>query len=54
VKYACAGLIEALDTTEAVALASTSPMAALVSIEVRPFLEQTRSDTGARRPALKR
>jgi hypothetical protein len=46
-------LIEARDMDEAIALAKTSPMAAMGAIEVRPFLEQTHSETGQKRPELK-
>ena len=45
-------LVEARDMDEAIALATTSPMAAMGAIEIRPFLEQTHSETGARRPGL--
>ena len=47
-------LIEARDLNEAIRLAETSPMAAMGSIEVRPFLDQTHSVTGAGRPAFAR
>lgn len=43
-------LVEARDMDEAAALAGSSPMAAMGSIEVRPLLEQTHSETGSRRP----
>ena len=46
-------LIEARDMEEAVALAKTSPMAAMGAIEIRPFLEQAHSETGQNRPELK-
>jgi len=46
-------LIEARDMDEAVALARTSPMAAMGAIEVRPFLEQSHSETGQGRPEPK-
>jgi hypothetical protein len=46
-------LIEARDMDEAIALAKTSPMAAMGAIEVRPFLEHTHSETGMGRPELK-
>jgi hypothetical protein len=47
-------LIEARDIEEAVALAKTSPMAAMGAIEIRPFLEQSHGETGQRRPELQR
>lgn len=43
-------VIEAGDVEEAVAIAGESPMAALGTIEVRPALEQTHSQTGEARP----
>ena len=43
-------MIEAPDIEAAVRLAADDPMAALGSIEIRPFLEQTHSVTGRRRP----
>lgn len=43
-------LIEARDLDEAIGLAKASPMAAMGSIEIRPFLEQTHSVTGEGRP----
>ena len=43
-------LIEAKDMEEAVRVAERSPMASMGSIEVRPFLEQAHSVTGAERP----
>jgi hypothetical protein len=46
-------LIEARDLNEAIDLAKASPMAEMGAIEVRPFLEQTHSETGQRRPELK-
>ena len=46
-------LIDARNMDEAIALARTSPMAAMGAIEIRPFLEQRHSETGAKRPALK-
>lgn len=46
-------LIEARDMDEAKALASTSGMAEMGAIEVRPFLEQMHSETGAHRPPLR-
>jgi hypothetical protein len=45
-------LIEARDLSEAIQLAGESPMAEMGSIEVRPFLEQSHSVTGAGRPKL--
>ncbi|MDW6025271.1 YciI family protein [Mesorhizobium sp. BAC0120] len=45
-------LIEARDLNEAMGLAMESPMAAMGSIEVRPFLEQTHSVTGKQPPKL--
>ena len=45
-------LIEARDIAEAKALAAESCMAEMGAIEVRPFLEQTHSETGAHRPPL--
>jgi hypothetical protein len=47
-------LIEARDLNEAIEIAGTSPMAAIGSIEIRPFLEQTHSATGAERPKPRR
>ena len=47
-------LIEARDLNEAIRLAEHSPMAAMGSIEIRPFLEQTHSVTGEARPKLQR
>lgn len=46
-------LIEAENLEAAVALARQSPMAAFGSIEIRPTLEQTHSETGEGRPALR-
>jgi hypothetical protein len=43
-------LMEAADMAEAVELAKLDPMAAMGSIEVRPFLTQTHSQTGQGRP----
>jgi hypothetical protein len=43
-------MIEAPDIEAAVRLVADDPMAALGSIEIRPFLEQTHSITGRRRP----
>ena len=45
-------LIEARDLNEAVRLAERSPMARMGSIEIRPTLEQTHSETGEGRPEL--
>ena len=47
-------LIEAADIEEAVKIAEKSPMTRMGSIEVRPFLEQTHSETGERRPAMEK
>ena len=44
-------LLEARDLEQAVALAAESPIARYGSIEVRPVLEQTHSETGLARPA---
>jgi hypothetical protein len=46
-------LIEARDMNEAIRLAAEDPMASMGSIEVRPFLEQKHSVTGAGRPELR-
>lgn len=46
-------LIEARDLAEAIQLAKRSPMAAMGSIEIRPFLEQTHSVTDEERPRLR-
>lgn len=46
-------VIEARDLNEAIELAALSPMARMGSIEVRPALEQTHSETGERRPEPK-
>jgi hypothetical protein len=43
-------LIEARDLNEAMRLAGDSPMATMGCIEIRPFLDQTHSVTGAGRP----
>jgi hypothetical protein len=43
-------LVEADGIDEAVKIAAKSPMTRMGSIEVRPFLEQTHSVTGQRRP----
>lgn len=43
-------LIEAEDIAAARTIAETSPMASMGSIEIRPFLHQTHSVTGAERP----
>jgi|SRR5579871_2255950 len=45
-------LIEARDLSQAIELAAASPMARMGSIEIRPFLDQTHSLTGAGRPRL--
>jgi hypothetical protein len=45
-------LIEARDLNEAIRVAESSPIAPFASIEVRPFLEQTHSQTGAPRPGI--
>ncbi|WP_439599677.1 YciI family protein [Devosia sp.] len=45
-------LIEAKDIDEAIALAKTSPIMRVASIEVRPALEQVDSVTGRGRPGL--
>ena len=45
-------LIEARDLNEAIRLAEASPIAPFASIEIRPFLEQTHSHTGAARPGM--
>jgi hypothetical protein len=46
-------LIEAADQAKALEIANLCPMAAYGSIELRPFLDQTHSQTGAARPDLK-
>ncbi len=43
-------LIEARDIEEAIGIAGTSPVAKMGSIEIRPFLDQAHSATGATRP----
>jgi len=45
-------LIEAPDLAAAIAIVESDPMNAMGSIEIRPFLEQTHSVTGERRPPL--
>lgn len=46
-------LIEAADIDQAIALAKTSPIMRVASIEVRPALEQVDSVTGRGRPEVK-
>jgi hypothetical protein len=46
-------LIEADNIDEAVKIAERSPMTRTGCIEVRPFLEQTHSETGKGRPSFK-
>ena len=46
-------LIEAEDMEESVAIAAEGEIAKISRTEVRPFLEQTHSETGQRRPELK-
>lgn len=46
-------LIEARDMAEAIALTKTSPIMKYASVEIRPTLEQTHSQTGQGRPAIK-
>jgi hypothetical protein len=46
-------LIEAKDMAEAIALAKDSAIMKYASIEIRPTLEQTHSETGEGRPELK-
>jgi hypothetical protein len=46
-------LIEAKDMDEAVAIAAEGEIAKICRTEVRPFLEQTHSETGQKRPELK-
>lgn len=46
-------LIEAPDLAAAIALVESDPMTEMGSIEIRPFLEQTHSVTGQRRPPIK-
>lgn len=43
-------LVEARDVNEAVQIAEQDPIAAMGSIEIRPFLEQTHGVTGMSRP----
>jgi len=45
-------LIEASDLDEATKVAERSPMARMGSIEIRPLLDQTHSQTGEGRPPL--
>ena len=45
-------LIEAPDLAAAIAIAEQDPMNEMGCIEIRPFLEQTHSSTGQRRPPL--
>jgi hypothetical protein len=45
-------LIEARDMAEAIRIVEEDPMAEMGSIEIRPFLEQTHSETGGGRPPL--
>jgi hypothetical protein len=45
-------LIEASDLAAAIAIVEQDPMNEMGSIEIRPFLEQTHSVTGQRRPPL--
>jgi len=45
-------LIEARDMAEAIALTKQSAIMKYASIEIRPTLEQTHSETGQARPAL--
>ena len=45
-------LIEARDLDEARKVAERSPMARMGSIEIRPFLDHTHSQTGEGRPAM--
>jgi hypothetical protein len=45
-------LIEAKDMAEAIALTKESAIMKYASIEIRPTLEQTHSETGQARPAL--
>jgi hypothetical protein len=44
-------LVDAADMAEAEVLAAACPMAAMGSVEIRPFLDQTHSVTGQGRPA---
>ncbi len=46
-------LLEARDRDEAIALVSDSPIAEYSVIEVRGVVEQTHSETGAARPAIR-
>lgn len=46
-------LIEAKDMEEAIALNAASPLMKYASVEIRPTLEQTHSETGQARPELK-
>jgi hypothetical protein len=45
-------LIEARDLDEAIAIVERDPMVEMGSIEIRPFLDQTHSVTGAGRPPI--
>lgn len=45
-------LIEAADIDEAIAVAKTSPIMRVASVEVRPALEQVDSVTGQGRPGV--
>lgn len=46
-------LIEAKDMEEAIALNAASPLMKYASVEIRPTLEQTHSETGQGRPEVK-
>jgi hypothetical protein len=46
-------LIEARDMEEAIALTEGSALLKYASVEIRPTLEQTHSETGAGRPPVK-
>ena len=46
-------LIEAKDMAEAIALTKDSPIMKYASVEIRPTLEQTHSQTGQGRPEVK-
>jgi hypothetical protein len=46
-------LIEATDRDAAIALIAESPIAEYAVIEVRPLIEQTHSETGEARPAIR-
>ena len=46
-------LIEAKDMEEAIALTKDSAIMKYASVEIRPTLEQTHSETGQERPAVK-